>query len=430
MSDAGALIRDALLKPALTRLWDAVRSKYESLGRARGNVILSDATPDEQEAIGALLGINLFGQTRIQVPLARLEAALLQSRFQLTLGEALAALFGEVVTREGARTERERTERAFRAYLAAIAGDHAPWLEAVCDGRAPGRSLVADWRKQFAEIGRVPHLEDVLRVLSALDPPPDPPVRLPILAARYLGDPHALDRTNPAGKMLFAWLAWRYGGMDADEPDSVDDADGPAQDEGTSETVRAFGLRAGIRLDDLSPVVHVANWPGTDERPMVFTLALLERAPLQQIPPRLLVVENPAVFAELAERARAPVVCSYGWPNAAVLRLFDAATSAGAVLWYSGDFDLGGLRIGRSLWQRYGRQWVPWRFDSAMYTSCVSFGRVPLSEGERSQLARLQGSLWDPELALRMQAGGVKVFQEQFVDALVQDAADVAAEPR
>ncbi|ACV57680.1 TIGR02679 family protein [Alicyclobacillus acidocaldarius] len=422
MSDVNSAIRAALMKPGLARLWEAVRAKYQSLGRAGGTVVLLDATPEEQEAIGALLGINLFGETRIKVPLARLEAALLQSRFAITLGDALGALFGRVATRDDVRAERDRAERAFWAYLEEVAGDFRPWLEAMWEGRAPGRGLVAEWRRLFAETGRVPPLEAALGVLRALDPPPDPPVRLPILAARHLGDPHALDRTSPAGRALFAWLAWRYGGLDADEPDSAEIADGAAQDEGTSEAARAWYLRAGIRIDDVSPVVHVANWPGMSTSPMAFTLASLDGAPARRLPPRILVVENPAVFAELAERSPAPVVCSYGWPNAAVLRLLDLVTSAGSDLWYSGDFDLGGLRIGRSLWRRYGPRFVPWRFDRAMYDSFAQFGRVSLSEEERTHLTRLQEALWDSDLAVSMQAFGVKVFQEQFVDTLVEDA--------
>ncbi|WP_242549712.1 TIGR02679 domain-containing protein, partial [Alicyclobacillus mali (ex Roth et al. 2021)] len=123
MSDVKSFIRAALMKPGLKRLWEAVRAKYESLGRVGGNVVLIGATLDEQEAIGALLGINLFGETRIKVPLARLEAALLQSRFGLTLGDALAALFGEVATREDVRAERQRLESEFRAYLESTGGD-------------------------------------------------------------------------------------------------------------------------------------------------------------------------------------------------------------------------------------------------------------------------------------------------------------------
>ncbi|WP_304457883.1 TIGR02679 family protein [Alicyclobacillus sendaiensis] len=422
-------IRAALMKPGLSRLWQAVREKYEIIGRAGGSITLSDATPEEQEDIGALLGVNLFGETRIKVSIAKLESALLRSRFAISLSDALAALYGSVPTRNDLREMRARAARAFWSYLEAAASHALPWLESMRQGRAPGKGLIAEWQKRFAETGRVRPLEELLPVLRALESPPDPPVRLAILSARYLGDPHALDRSNPSGRALYAWLCWRYGGAD-DEADPADIADGAVQDEGTSEAARALYQRAGIRIDDVSPVVHVAHWPGMREGPMAFTLASLEGVSLDSIPPRVWVVENPAVFAELAERSTSLVVCSYGWPNAAVLRLLDLATSAGSELWYSGDFDLGGLRIGRSLWQRYGPRFVPWRFDASTYRAIASSGRTPISEDEKSQLGQLQPTLWDPDLAAMMRAHGVKLFQEQFVDLLVADAEAAAMSPR
>jgi Protein of unknown function N-terminus (DUF3323) len=135
-----------LSRPALRRLLFAARERFERNGGPFGRVVLDLISPNEAHAFNGLLTPQQAylpgGQARIK--LARLDACLRESRFGVSLEQALVAVDGPLGNR--------RAERA-----AAAAAREAAWGRVLAHPQAARPELEA-WlehaRKRFGAAGR------------------------------------------------------------------------------------------------------------------------------------------------------------------------------------------------------------------------------------------------------------------------------------
>lgn len=344
--------------------------------------------------------------------------------------------------------------------------DLARWLNRLRDGQASAyRTLREAWKADRVLASRqLGWAIAAWRRLIDTDAARGEPCRLPVLAASVAGDPHALDRTTAAGRLLFQALReWTGQGLLAEDEAAVaakgseiapvqaqasaaaeTSASDTAEEQEAAQGIDSLAAReiyrqAGIRDDDISSLVHLCR-PG--EQPHVLTLREVEA--LEALPSAgcLYVVENPAVFSSLADgtlgarKAAQPgeamldeasplLVCTSGPASAAALRLFDRMADQRqlARLYYSGDYDVKGIAIGNVLAQRYPSLYAPWRFDQATYAEAceaLQTAGVAFTDMEHRRLLRM-AAVWESSLCPSLAERGRKLFQEELLELLLAD---------
>jgi len=437
-------------RPAFRRMLAAVWRKYASLGRIGGKAVVPDLSPDECEAIGEFFGWNLRPGDTAEIPLTLFEAELRDSAFAIGLLELHQVLEGtpllsrseRLLLRDAAWQQFFRTARESAG--TAMSRVAAEWLSRLEQGCGAGLPALRELYKADPEEA-LSSLRVVVRVLDFLfagaERGAGRPIRLPVLAARISGDAHALDAGHPAGRMLLAVLRERAdmedgvastGGGDAASELGAGDSREEEDGSGTLK-LRELYRRFGILDDDLSSIVHwYVPVPDEPAMPRVWTLRQVEAA--ERIPrcSSLYVVENPAVFSTIVDAA-GPVVmdgdppaliCTSGPASAAAIRWMQRAleySGDGCKLYYSGDFDIKGLSMARTLAGLFPERFAPWRFDSESYLTAIrSLPGPAFDGGELSRLANMVVE-WDRSLCAVMREVGRKVHQEALVEVLVRD---------
>ncbi|BCV24256.1 TIGR02679 family protein [Gelria sp. Kuro-4] len=419
MTDLEAYLNQSGLK----RLWPAVKRKYEALGRVGGSVKLTALTPPEREAIGGLLALDLSGQAKCKVALARVDAALRASRFGCTLVEALEVIYGaDLKTR---RDRRRAAAQAWEGFFAALEKtprrkETARWLAELKAGRGAGyRTLLALYRRSREQA--LATLDTCLRALDRLPVWEISRTRLPVFAAELTGNPHALDLNTSLGRLVLSGITCVLG---------------LGETPLTAAEQREAWRRAGLGDDDISSSVAVAGLKVRphDPRAAIFAASQATATPLL-LPLRFFqqetawaaapvyVVENPTVFSAILDAADAgwelpPLINVSGQPSVAALTLLDELAAAGAPIYYSGDFDWEGLQIGLRVAERCGSAFRPWFFDTRAYQAAPA--GLPLTPTQAGRLAALSVP-WDPQLPAAIRARGVVVYQEAMVPNLLAD---------
>ncbi len=376
---------------------------------------LKAATPEQRRAVELLLGRRLRSGNSLTVPLAEVDRVLRES---LACPDGLAAA---VVALTGPVTDR-------RAQDAALA---AAWQRALAELDHPAvadRAELAPWRAKVEATGLLKRLSggdpvaarqlaaDAVRVLSAL---PADGLTLPVLAARTLGDAHALDD----GRLLAALVLSAVRALAALPAETATGAEGR----------RAAWAAVGVALDDLSSRVLVLGLPGSTRtatgrilaaardggEPCVLTL----RQVVKELPELGLnghtvhVCENPAVLAAAADELGPgcpPLVCVEGNLSAAARALLTHIADQGHPIAYHGDFDWGGIRIATGILRLPTA--TPWRYDTPSYLAAVERGLgSPLTTGTPAPTP------WDPALAPALTQHTIRVEEEHLLDRLLAD---------
>jgi uncharacterized protein (TIGR02679 family) len=441
-------------KSGFRRVLAAVWKKYESLERIGGRAIIERATEEECEAVNAFFGWNVRPGGQIAVPLALFETELRSSRFAIGLADLHHLLEGKpLLTKSEKRNIRDRKWNRLFADVRHAAGslnaEAADWLARLENGDGAGVRMLRELYQTDPKEAQAA-VEIVLRVLNRLlamdagvvgegaehaepfQPAFRVPVRLPVLAARVSGDAHALDLDRPPGRMLLAYLQDKLNETEAGRE--------PAED-GTSDSatlqIRETYRRFGILDDDLSSIVH---WfvPMADKPvlPQVWTLRQTEAESNIPACSRIFVTENPSIFSAIldsigpsirpdAYAGRPALICTSGPASAAAIRWIRRCldvSGPSCLLYYAGDFDVKGLSMGQSLYERFPDRFRPWRFDHETYLASARIEPAgpQLDKAELDRLDQMAAA-WDDQLCAALRRIGRKVHQEMIADWLVQD---------
>jgi len=189
---------------------------------------------------------------------------------------------------------------------------------------------------------RRPALERAAQIISTLDalPSDGDVVLLPVLAARLAQDAHALDRSKPLGRAMARFLSIRSAVATVPESASGDSPLASWQDPLSSgERWRQAWASGGVACDTVSSQVLVLNLPLAGDAPAVRLCAAATGEPLwlslRSLTGSLslsdstdvFVCENPSVVEAAADRMGercAPLICTFGRPSLAALRLLKA----------------------------------------------------------------------------------------------------------
>jgi uncharacterized protein (TIGR02679 family) len=347
-------------EPALKRLWRVAHERRERRGVAGdARIVLRDLTAEEAFALD---GLPWPG--RVQTVLAGATFTTTLSRIEATItaagGDPEAVLIDAVGTAPRDLPGESHAHRDRRIAFGAWLGEHR--LVRVSPG-------LGDWAAHVGRVG-TPGPGDRALVTTALDIvaalPRSPPVALSTLAAQLLdADAHGLDRDRPLGRLVTTILSWRAGHADR-RLDPIE--------------TRELWLGDGIEIDPLSCTALTLGLAPDGDAPLpralralhgqavVLTYGQLRAAQRLHCGRQATVFtcENPVVVraAELALGASCPpLICTGGWPNAAVLTLLDDLHAAGATIHHHGDADPAGVMILDHLAARL--EAAPWRLDAS-----------------------------------------------------------------
>lgn len=405
---------DAYLRqPGLHRVLAAARTQVERLDRVGGTVVLEELGEEEASALSGLLGVlrrrarPRAGST-FRLEVRDLDAALLASRFEVSLREALERVGPPL----DSRPRRLARERAATAELWERARRHP-----LC-ARDPRADQWVEWLRSH---GALPRDDGPALLALALDLgarlPFDPPVERTRLAAELTGDPHALDDDRPLSRLLTGQLAFLSGSprpSAARERRLLWQMFGVLGD-GASADVLALGLRP-LEGGPLASAVNTLH--GWHFR---LTVGQLARERLR-FPPGLdvSICENVTVLTAAEARYGAgcpPLLCLEGWPSSGGWALIDALAGDGATFRYHGDFDWDGVRIAALLHERISAR--PWRFGASDYRAGVSnhCDRTRPLDG----LAAVEGH--QRALVMAMLESGRELHEEVVLEDLLGDLA-------
>lgn len=401
------MLPDWIADDHLAAAWSRVRVRFEQAGRQpQGTVTVTVASRDERHALGALLGRTIT-RDAVRVDLAVLDARLRERVDPGGLDPVLTQLFGvRPVDRPGARAAR-RAAREEPLRLATELVDR-PWVTVWVAGLRRSGVLAA----LPDAVGTITDAAAVLNVLTdaaeVREPGASGTSRVE-LAARLLGDAHALDRDRPLHGIVLRGLAAASG------------VDVPGDARGIAEVWSRFGVAPDLlsrtclvwrlraagdgsvarRLEVAASAgdpVHVTEWD-------------LRRIAGWHPEPRVLVCENPRTLEFLAEQGVLgwSVVCTSGEPNLVADTVLGAL--AGASVFIHGDFDWPGIAIVNRAVRRHGVR--PLAMGVADYLSGV-VASAPLLSGAPEEPS------WDGELGAAMRRRGRVLHEESVLDGLLQ----------
>ena len=395
-------LRRLLGGPETAWLLERVRSRIAQGRALDGTLTLAQATEQQRRALERLLGRAPGGGRSVSVRLPELDTLLREAGLCADgLAGAVLSLTGPVPDLQAqAESEQLAWQRAHQP-LSALAG--RPELE-LWAAEAERSGVVKRLARGDAAAAR----ELTANAAAVLALLPADGVALPVLAARALGDAHALDGDRALTTLVLGAVR-ALGELP------------------TTSTASAVGRRqawasVGVALDELSSrVLTLGLEPGLcDDEPAVLTLRRVRRRPPSFAGGTVFVCENPAVVAAAADELGAtcpPLVCVEGRPSAAARALLGHLVARDARLAYHGDFDWGGVRIASGVLELPGA--THWRYDAESYLAAVQRGLGnPLANGVPSD------TIWDPPLRGAIERCGVRVEEEHLIPQLLTDLSD------
>ena len=407
--------------PSYHRILEQFLKKYRSFGRPAGTICLTDATPEECDAVRALFGRPFSSPLRIKT--IDFEAALQETPYRgVVLKELLECYFNLVI-----RTKYEQSTQRDTHILQMIeqikAAVKSPicrkWLDNLSDSHGEGgRLLRKNLSKDEAIVQKA--ILQACQGMDWLETHPGERIRLAVLSANATSDPHALDGNTLCGKLFMHLLSV---GTDFSFPTCAEGRDALYYEYGIlCDSISSSVTQVGVRLyteEGEHPAYAVFRHRKEPNTLTLRNLAVLTAADSPS--GKAYLVENQMVFSQLCDSAQffhSPLICTSGQPTVAVFRLLDMLINSGTELFYSGDFDGKGLSIASHLLKRYPKHLSLWHMSAEDYRLCCS--DVALSKDSLNLLK----SCVNPPLAFTAEAiqrNGCDGYQELLLSALQAD---------
>ena len=416
-------------KPELERCIRQLKKKWLSFGKVTGNIVLKNASEQERQAVGGVLG-KRFYEKDIRFSCFDFEHALQKSCYgPVEIKGVLEEYFQETLLTNQEKTVRKEEKKhrflmAVREYMAEISDEKSivySWSLKLESDRVYGYQLLM---KEYyndpeqalllmQQVGRGWTVLERYQKSGEMYP-------LAVFAAEVTGNPHFFDRNTVAGQLLMHLICYASG------------ADLPENAHQWRERLEAVCIVS----DNLSSMIHAyglhlrtgKQWHPAYEafcqlkQPCVVTMENLQGITGASTEHnRAYIVENEMVFSYLIsqmEEEEVTLLCTSGQPRTAALKLISLLLAEGTELFYSGDIDPDGVRIAERLWKKFDGRIHLWRMEASDYKACLSketFGPIGNS--------KLDG-LEHPQLKITakvMKNKGLCGYQENILQDLLTD---------
>ena len=249
---------------------------------------------------------------------------------------------------------------------------------------------------------------------------PDKNTRTPVFASKILGNPHGLDKKNLSGKIFVMLLSY------------IEGRKRPKNSEELAELYYKYNLL----IDDVSNMILCKNIIGIKDNgqehdgmkgfseanePLYLTIYNLSNIASTKNTGKynkVMVMENPAVFMEVAEKCKIkdfPMVCTYGQVKLAGMILLDLLVNAGFKIYYSGDIDPEGMQIADKLKKRYGENFEFFGFDEETYFRNIS--DVEISSERLNKLKTIENL---KDICVNVEKNKRVAYEESNIERIVQ----------
>ncbi len=411
-------------KAAYDRIMTEIYRNFRKFGKAKGNVVISDASMEECYAANEIVGPKEpFLPPVIKFHVSDFEKGLKKTRFgSADLKDITEIYFGKTIVTRKAVNESSAAIRS--AVLNSAREKNAgrlceEWLCALISQKSFGYKSIA------GEINTSPdNAEKILgNVCEAINSRENAePVQLAVMSAEITGDPHYFDNTRTAGRLLLKGLAFT-----AEMPER-----GCAEDE--KKIYGEFGIEpdnisgmtaaVGVRLYRSGMREHPAFKAFADngEICLISMANLLDICGADADGKTVIAVENPMVFSALSSTAAehgCGLLCTYGQLKLSGIRLLQMLADSGCKILYAGDFDPEGLQIADRILCRFSEYDVhSWHMTERDYIS--------IEKGEAISEKRLNKlkSIRSPELvpaAEILAAQKRAAYQELLISQMADD---------
>lgn len=328
-------------KPGPAKVLAVARRRIERGGQLERGSLPAELSPEERKEVGAVVGVDWVASGR-DVSVLTLRSAL----------EARNTRLIDLLAATGPLRDRRAERAAARAEAAVEKAEALSIVEAAGINREAAAHVFVRRGVPKAGSGQLRSFAaDVAKAWLALPGPgSDRRVALTVLAGDLFKDPHALDRSTALGRTI-ARLA---------VTDTEGDVTGSG-DVGQADVWRAAWAAVGVDTDTVSSMVLVLNLALEGEAPAVrltqaagaepvwLSLRSLDGdwRPLGAVTDAW-VCENPTILEAAADHLGSdcpPLVCTFGRPSSAGIRLLRHLGQAGVRIHVRADDDPTGQSI-------------------------------------------------------------------------------------
>jgi len=312
-------------------------------GRIYGAVRLLNPTGEEEFVLSQFFERDYMNQRLIRISLAEFERRFVK----IFPGENMSFLFAEYQTPP--KNIKEAFAEGISELLPKYAGTLAyEWLSSIASSmRRKYRPLMAQYAKDPKAVMAL--LDKVAEISSQLPVDITP---LKEFSTKVLGESHALDFDTPHGALLLNALAFR---SMIQPPANIEDSIGLYLKFGLLTLGTMCQVLVGsqvLTLDNIKQLSNVKSHGG-----------------------KVFIIENAHVYAAVNDHLngkKCTVISPINSHNPAFLYLLDKLAAEGCTLYYSGDMDYKGLLRADKLYVRYGKKFVPWRYDKTDYEYIIA----------------------------------------------------------
>lgn len=428
------------------RLLKGIKNKYISFGDIKGNVIITNPSKEEREALSGLMKKDYSKNKTININLIKLQRELENTRFSnINLKEFINKYFEEEILtkKENKEKYQEEIDVFFKEILIENEGTYVyPYLKQILESKSQIYYNLKKYYNKEKDLLR----NSLQQACMGINNLPLANTRIPVFASNIINNPHGYDKKTLTGTIFVMLLSYING---ISRPRN-------------SEELYELYYKNHLLVDDVSNMVLCRNLVGYIEdkkekiyksvnckeninenddkiskkykeheglsgfkkynEPIyltIYNLANIDCIEKNNKYKKVLITENPAVFMGIVEKCKIhdfPLICTYGQVKLAGIILLDLLVKQKFKLYYSGDIDPEGLQIADKLKIRYGENLNFIGLDKKTYLENMS--NVYLSESRISKLNQIKSKELQ-EVAKALSKNRLATYEEENIDNLI-----------